>query len=55
MSSGAYLRVGKENVEIEHLSDEELLEAMEGRSPEELIRWLSLLCETIRELEGSTL
>ncbi len=51
--TGAYLRVernGKwENIEVEHLTKEERLTLFKDRSPEELVRWMDMLCEFITQ------
>jgi hypothetical protein len=53
--TGAYLRAvrnGKwDNVEVEHLTDEELRDKFISRAPEELVNWMSMLCATIRQIE----
>lgn len=53
--TGAYLRAKRddkwENVEVEHLTNEELKEKFIGRSPEELVNWMIMLCEKIRHVE----
>jgi len=52
--TGAYLRVFREkweNIEVEHLSDEEREEIFTSRTPEEIIRWLNLVCENLSKLE----
>lgn len=54
--TGAYLRVQRDgqwvNVEIEYLTREELREQMLPRDQEGLLRWIEMLCTTIREAEG---
>ena len=51
MGTGAYLRVkrdGKwEAVEVENLSDEEREEILRDKRPDELIRWINLICKSI--------
>ena len=53
--TGAYLRAirnGKwDNVEVEHLTEEELKDKFSHRSPEELVNWMSMLCKYIRQNE----
>lgn len=53
--TGAYVRVKRgekfENVEVEHLTEDELKEKFETRTPEELVSWMNLLCSTIRRIE----
>jgi hypothetical protein len=53
--TGAYLRAlrnGKwDNIEVEHLSEEELKDKFICRSPEELVNWMSMLCAKIRQIE----
>ena len=53
--TGAYLRAirnGKwDNVEVEHLTDEELRDKFSTRPPEELVNWISMLCAKIRQIE----
>lgn len=53
--TGAYLRVKRgekwENVEVEHLTDEEIREKFATREPQELINWMIMLCEKLRHLE----
>lgn len=53
--TGAYLRAkrnGKfENIEVEHLTDEELREKFLMRTPEELVNWMQMLCENLRRVE----
>lgn len=53
--TGAYLRAvrnGKwDNVEVEHLTDEELRDKFISRAPEELVNWMSMLCAKIRHVE----
>lgn len=52
--TGAYLRVKRDGkwqaVEVEHLTASERQEAFKDRSPEELIRWIEMLCTVIREI-----
>lgn len=53
--TGAYLRVKRggewHNVEVEHLTDEELIEKFTHRESHELVNWMRMLCEKIRQLE----
>lgn len=53
--TGAYLRAirnGKwDNVEIEHLTEEELRDKFLTRPPEELVNWIHMLCDKIRKIE----
>lgn len=53
--TGAYLRArrnGKfENIEVEHLTNEELREKFLSRTPEELVNWMQMLCEHLRQIE----
>jgi hypothetical protein len=53
--TGAYLRAlrnGKwENIEVEHLTEEELKDKFLKRPPEELVNWMSMLCAKIRQIE----
>lgn len=53
--TGAYLRAKRndkwENIEVEHLTPEELREKFLQRSPEELVNWMDMLCGKIREIE----
>jgi hypothetical protein len=53
--TGAYLRVerdGKwENVEVEHLTEDELKAKFLTRSPEELVSWLNMTCSFLRKLQ----
>ena len=53
--TGAYLRVKRvdkwENIEVEHLTDEEIREKFATREPQELINWMIMLCQKIRQLE----
>jgi len=53
--TGAYLRVERDgkwkNVEVEHLTEDELKEKFLKREPEELVNWMSMLCGYLRRLE----
>jgi len=54
--TGAYLRVKNNegkfvSVEVEHLTDDERLKIFKDRPPEELIRWMNLLCHTLSTAE----
>ena len=52
--TGAYL-FNSENkpTEIEYLTDEERFDILIDRTPEELIRWINRLSETIVEFEST--
>lgn len=51
----AYLRTktdqGWDSVEVEYLSPAERRRILESRSPEELMRWMDLMCEKLVEAE----
>lgn len=53
--TGAYLRAQRNghwtNVEVEHLTDEELRDKFLHRPAEEIVNWMSMLCAKIRQLE----
>lgn len=53
--TGAYLRVKRgdkwENIEVENLTDDEIREKFATREPQELINWMIMLCQQIREVE----
>lgn len=53
--TGAYLRSktanGYEPVEVEHLSPEERRRHLMARDPEEVMRWMDMLCENIVQVE----
>lgn len=53
--TGAYLRVKRgdkwENVEVENLTDDEIREKFATREPQELINWMIMLCQKIRQVE----
>ena len=53
--TGAYLRAKRNghwiNVEVEHLTDEELRDKFLHRPAEELVNWMSMLCAKIRQIE----
>lgn len=53
--TGAYLIAVRNGeripVEVEHLTLEELQEKFAHRTPEELVSWINMLCQKIRELE----
>ena len=53
--TGAYLRVerdGKwENIEVEHLTEEELDEIIGSRHKDEVMDWLKMLCERLKYIE----
>lgn len=54
--TGAYLRIKRDGkwqtIEVEYLTPEELREAMDGRSAEELIRWIELLSAAVLASAG---
>lgn len=53
--TGAYLRTKRgdkwENIEVEHLTDDEIREKFATREPQELINWMTMLCGKLREIE----
>lgn len=53
----AYLRVCRDgkwkNVEIEHLSDAERIEAFKDKTKEETLNWVNMLCRVLAALETS--
>lgn len=53
--TGAYLRVNRDgkwqNIEVEHLTSTERKDVFGGRSPEELVRWIDMLCTTIVDIQ----
>lgn len=53
--TGAYLRVNRDgewhNIEVEHLTEEELKAKFLTRSPEELVSWLNMTCSFLRRLQ----
>lgn len=53
--TGAYLRANRNghwiNVEVEHLTNEELRDRFLHRPVEEIVNWMSMLCEKIRQIE----
>ena len=53
--TGAFLRVKRDgkwvNIEVEYLTNAERIELFIKRPPEELLRWLDLLCEYVAEAE----
>ena len=53
--TGAYLMTktdnGHEPVEVEYLSKEERRRHLKSRNPEEVMRWMDLMCEKIVEAE----
>lgn len=53
--TGAYLRVQRgenwENIEVEHLTEAELVEQFKDRPAEELLSWIQMLCGAIRHVE----
>jgi len=54
--TGAFLRQkrenGYENIEVEHLTPEERRRHLKDRDPEEVMRWMDLMCETLVEVEN---
>ncbi|KKN39828.1 hypothetical protein LCGC14_0739400 [marine sediment metagenome] len=56
--TGAYLRVKREQtwkaIEVEYLTDEERSTFFLDRSPEELVRWLNLVCKAVKGKEART-
>lgn len=54
--TGAYLRVKQgdrfENVEVEHLTDAERFEIFSNRQPDEIIRWLNLVCHELARIDA---
>lgn len=54
--TGAYLRVKRndswENIEVEHLTDEERNELFIQRTPEELVKWMNLLCKEVAVIDN---
>lgn len=52
--TGAFLRVKRDEVwqpvEVEFLTQEELREHFLNRTPEELVRWIAMLCKVLREV-----
>lgn len=53
--TGAYMRVKRgdkwENVEVENLTDDEIREKFATRETQELINWMIMLCQKIRQVE----
>lgn len=53
--TGAYMRVKRgdkwENIEVENLTDDEIREKFATREPQELINWMIMLCQKIRQVE----
>lgn len=53
--TGAYLRVERDgkwqNVEVEHLTEEELKAKFLTRTPDELVSWLNMTCSFLRRLQ----
>lgn len=53
--TGAYLRVKRgdkwKNIEVENLTDDEIREKFATREPQELINWMIMLCQKIRQVE----
>lgn len=54
--TGAYLRVNRDgkwkNIEVEHLTATERSDVFRDRSPEELVRWIDMLCTTIVDIQN---
>jgi hypothetical protein len=53
--TGAYLRVKRDgkwdNVEVEHLTDQERHHTFIDRTPKELVKWLNLVCNKLATTE----
>ena len=53
--TGAYLRTktenGFESIEVEHLTPEARRQHLKARDPEEVMRWMDILCDKIVETE----
>lgn len=53
--TGAYLRVERDgkwrNIEVEHLTPDEIRDHFIDRSPDELVNWMTMLCKKLHELE----
>ena len=53
--TGAYIRIERDgkwqNIEVENLTVEERKEVFKGREPEELLRWIDMLCQAVCALE----
>jgi hypothetical protein len=53
--TGAYLRAKRgdkfENIEVEHLTEDEIKEKFLHRPPEELVNWMIMLCKHLRHLD----
>lgn len=52
MTSGIYIRVGKENLLLEELVEDELLKFLKGLDKEGLIRTIFRLCEVLNYNEN---
>jgi hypothetical protein len=54
--TGAYLRVKRndkwENIEVEHLTDDERTKLFLERSPRELVNWLDMCCRELVKAES---
>ena len=54
--TGAYLRIKRDThykaIEVEYLTDAEREELFQYDSPEVLIRWINLLCNTLKGYEN---
>jgi hypothetical protein len=53
--TGAYIRVKRNNdwvnVEIEHLTETELMEQFSDKPADELVKWINMLCAHIQKIE----
>jgi len=49
--TGIFIRVGKENKEIEFLNQEELKKFMEDKTKEEVIEWMIIINEKVKEVD----
>jgi hypothetical protein len=54
--TGAYLRVKRdskwENIEVEHLTEEEIDEMFNSKDKDEIMRWFKLVCKTLSHVEN---
>lgn len=54
--TGAFLRVKRDihykAIEVEYLTNEEREEIFKGRDSEELLSWLNLVCNALRDYEN---
>ena len=52
--TGAHVRIERDgkwqSIEIEYLTKEELYEFFEGKPPEEIFKWVLMLCETLKTI-----